>query len=116
MSGPAKQTEQTQSQVGVTCAKCEHVNARGQNVCEACGAHLHVVCHNCGNRNARSRTRCEECGHKLHRSWAKRSLRALLGKDKTGLQVLLLIVAILFGILAIVLLSTCGQVKPLDGF
>ena len=111
MSGPVKQTEQTQSQVGVTCAKCEHVNARGQNVCEACGAHLHVVCHNCGHRNARSRTRCEECGHKLHRSWLKRTTRAVFGTDKRSLQVLLLVIAILLGILAIVLLSNL-QVRP----
>jgi hypothetical protein len=102
MSGPEKLTEQTRSHPGVLCAKCEHVNAHGRNVCESCGAHLHVVCHSCGHRNERARTLCSECGHKLHRSWGRRANRLVFGKDKRVIQVILLILAILIGAALIV--------------
>jgi uncharacterized paraquat-inducible protein A len=105
MSGPAKPTDESPSQSGVACAKCEHINSRGRSVCERCGAHLYVLCHSCGHRNERFHTRCPECGHKLHRSPVKRAVRAFLGKDKKGAQVLLLVLAILIGIALIIWLT-----------
>jgi len=102
MSGPEKPIERATAPVhaGVVCAKCEHLNAHGRNVCEACGAHLHVVCHNCGHRNARVSLHCVECGHKLHRSLARRLARRFPGKNgKMSLwQIILLIVCVLVGI------------------
>jgi hypothetical protein len=116
MSGPANPTKNSQSHAGVKCAKCEHVNAHGRNVCEACGAHLHVVCHNCGHRNSRSRTHCSECGHKLHRSWAKRLIRKVMAKDAKGLQALLLVLAIVLGALVIALISKLNWFTPQEHF
>jgi hypothetical protein len=108
MSGPEKSTEQSHSSRAVLCAKCEHLNPHGMNVCERCRAHLHVVCHNCGQRNERVRTRCLECNHNLHRSGFGRLIRSFFGKDRkmSVIQTTLLIVAILIGFAMIVFFSS----------
>jgi hypothetical protein len=54
---------------GILCAKCEHLNPPGSDVCEYCHAHLFLSCKSCGHRNERVRTRCTECGHRLHRGF-----------------------------------------------
>lgn len=66
---------------GVLCAKCEHLNPPGRDVCEYCHAHLHLSCKHCGHRNERARTRCRQCGHRLHRGFFFQ-LRRKLFQDK----------------------------------
>ena len=114
MSGPEKTTKEPQSDRAVLCAKCEHLNPHGRNVCEECGAHLHVVCHNCGQRNERVRTRCLECDHKLHRTWIGRLSHAFFGKDRkmSLIQTALLVIAILIGICVIVYFSNWSPPPP----
>jgi hypothetical protein len=107
MSGSEKLIEPAGDAAGVVCARCEQVNSRKRNLCQACGAHLHVVCHHCGHRNDRASSRCTECNHKLHRSWWKQASRRLFGKEKSvsRLQIILLVLAILIGIGGILFLA-----------
>ena len=113
MSGLKNPTEEKRSEQ-VVCAKCEHSNPHGCNVCEACGAHLHVVCHHCGNRNPRIQARCLECNHSLHRSRARSLSHRLLGKNRkiTTLQLVLLLLGILIGAAAIVFLADMRLPQP----
>jgi hypothetical protein len=98
MSGSLKRTE-GHGAAEVACAKCDHRNAHGRNVCESCGAHLHVVCHHCGRRNARAQARCLECDHTLHRSRPGSLVRGLFGKtrDISTLQLVLLLIGVVIG-------------------
>ena len=114
MSGPEKPTESTQSSRAVLCAKCEHLNPHGLNVCERCAAHLHVVCHSCGHRNERVRTRCLECDHQLHRTSIGRFAQSLFGKDRkmSVIQTTLLVIAIVVGIAVIVFFSELRLPQP----
>lgn len=113
MSGREKPTENAGSTEsgGVVCAKCDHENPRGRNLCESCGAHLHIVCHRCGHRNARVQPRCVECGHKLHRSWWK---RGWLSKDRKMalIQVALLVLGILAGLFFVIYFSEYRLPEP----
>ena len=116
-SGPEKPIEEASKPVEIPCAKCQHLNPRGSNVCTECGAHLHVVCHHCGHRNHRAQSQCFECGHKLHRAWSKRVSRTLFGKrnklSKLSLaQVILLIMMILIGFIAVVYFSNVQLPSP----
>jgi hypothetical protein len=85
-----------QSAKGILCAKCEHLNPSGSNICSLCGGHLYVTCHRCGCRNPRVDSRCQQCGHRLHRSFWKH-LRNKLIPERLKInwfQVVLLIVAV----------------------
>src|SRR5690606_12774560 len=49
----------------VLCAKCEHLNAWGQNHCKRCGSRLYIACVDCGHKNERVRSRCNHCNRRL---------------------------------------------------
>ena len=93
---------------GVLCAKCEHLNPRGNSDCRKCGAHLYVSCVDCGHRNERLRSRCLSCGRRLHRSFlqrvAKRILPAHGGISPLQFAAFVIGVGLIFGL--IVLIST----------
>ncbi len=84
---------------GVLCAKCDHLNPPGSNVCDECGAHLYVSCHSCGQRNRRVDAICSHCGHHLHRSFGRRLKKKLFPNNRkirlveAGLLVILVLVA-----------------------
>jgi hypothetical protein len=67
---------------GVLCAKCDHLNPPGCNVCEECDAHLYVTCHSCGHRNRRVDAVCGHCGHHLHRSLGRRLRKKLFPQNR----------------------------------
>lgn len=46
---------------GVLCAKCDHLNPLGLDVCETCQAPLFVPCPKCGHRNPSVLEHCEKC-------------------------------------------------------
>lgn len=114
MSGPERATKESTSDREIACAKCGQSNPHRANVCGSCGAHLHVVCHNCGHRNERSLTRCAACGHKFHRSLLSRVHRKIFGKNPkiSLLQLILLLLAILFGMGLIVVFSEYRAPEP----
>lgn len=78
----------------IACAKCDHSNPAGREVCEGCGSHLFVFCRECGQKNERGRSRCA-CGADLHRSRRRRSLKKVLRKRTK--QILLSLALLLFG-------------------
>jgi hypothetical protein len=99
MSEPEANPVKPADEKGVLCAKCDHLNPPGSNVCEECEAHLHVSCHACGHRNRRVDAVCSHCGHHLHRSLGRRLMKKLMPHNRTiilveaGLLLILVLVA-----------------------
>jgi predicted amidophosphoribosyltransferase len=98
MTEPKVESEsgETKFKQGTLCAKCDHMNPGGSNVCHVCGAHLYVSCHHCGHRNQRVMSHCAHCGERLHRSLLRRWHRKLFPKHSSLKlwHVLLLIVTV----------------------
>ena len=104
MHDGAEIAEQTDR--GVLCAKCEHINPRKLSSCERCSAHLYVTCVDCGHRNERGFTRCKECGRRLHRRLGERLVRRIVGPNFAikPLHVLIFCagIALVFGVIVFV--------------
>ena len=64
---PAEVAAPEQSEHGILCARCEHLNHQDQTQCAECGARLFVECSACGEPNQRIFTRCRKCHKRLHR-------------------------------------------------
>ena len=97
MTTSPETTTVVQTDAGVLCAKCEHLNPAGGHICTRCGSHLHVNCPKCGRRNPRAMNRCSQCRHRLHRSpWQQWRRRIARGNRKIKLfHVVLLVLTIM---------------------
>jgi predicted amidophosphoribosyltransferase len=65
-SEPAEAVAPEQSERGILCGRCEHLNHQGETHCGECGARLFVECPACGELNQRVFTRCRKCHKRLH--------------------------------------------------
>ena len=93
----------------VLCAKCEHLNRRGNNQCKRCGARLYVSCVTCGQTNERVRTRCVKCSRALHRGVAAKLFPAWPKKLKVDpVKVLAVLIGIFITYTIIILLGHAG--------
>lgn len=93
-----------QSEHGVLCARCEHLNNQGESQCSECGARLFIECPACGELNQRVFTRCRKCRKRLkrgifqrrhrrrHRHFSWRSLKRRMSMSL--LQVVLVLLAL----------------------
>lgn len=97
----------------VLCAKCEHLNAWGQNQCKRCGSRLYIACVDCGHKNERVRSRCSHCNRRLHFSLPERLLRRIRGHavEITGLQIVIFFIGVLFAFLLIFVFSSVSLPK-----
>ena len=62
---PLEPTQVRPAGRGVLCAKCDHLNPRGLDACETCGAELFETCKRCGAAKPRNSSRCPSCAERV---------------------------------------------------
>ncbi len=112
MSDPVQQNDSSEerlenaaspeSERGILCARCEHLNPLDKDRCESCKAHLYVMCHRCGEKNPRVHSRCKSCRRRLHLGLSER-----IGAKKSSGPINLLylagaVVLVVAGVIAVI--------------
>lgn len=88
------------SEAGVLCTHCKHINPKTVRKCERCGSHLYITCRVCHSKSPRNVVVCPHCGQKLHRTFWGRIWRKLAPRNQAVKPIYFILGIIAFGLLA----------------
>lgn len=111
VKGARVPSEAKENGKGVLCAKCDHLNPAGIELCEHCNGHLYIVCRDCGHTNARVLPKCEKCNRRLHRSFKDRMRGGNESKPVNLLYVGIAAAAVLVVLVILVKMSGLRLIK-----